>query len=145
MGKFFPGGKSHSIRDTSLPMPSTVGQIDGLQLLRAVAVALVVLCHSGQVMLRLGAGDIPNLGVFGVDIFFVISGFILSLATLKDLRPAGVRSMWLFMKRRFIRIYPIYWVIASLTLLRIALAGQLKGNNYLPAFFLLPAPYLPFI
>ena len=128
------------LQDTSLAIAPTIRQIDALQLLRAVAVVLVVICHSGQRLNHIGSRSLPNLGVFGIDIFFVISGFILSLTVLKDRNPPGLRSMWQFMKRRFIRIYPIYWVIALLVLARLAHAHQLLKHNYLPAFFLLPYP-----
>jgi exopolysaccharide production protein ExoZ len=123
---------------SSLPMRSSVGQIDGLQMLRAVAVILVVWCHTGQHLAACGGQALPALNVFGIDIFFVISGFILSLVVLRTPKQPGVDTTWDFLKKRFIRVYPIYWVFAILILLRMFRAGALKGHNYWSAFFLLP-------
>ncbi len=129
--------------DTSLPITPTIRQIDALQLLRAIAVLLVVECHSGQVLDITGSYALPSLGIFGIDIFFVISGFILSLVVLKEQTPPGFQAMREFLKRRFIRIYPIYWVIALLTLARLARAHHLFEHNYVAAFFLLPSLHYP--
>jgi exopolysaccharide production protein ExoZ len=142
------GWPTHLSPDTSLPLSSNIRQIDILQLLRAVAVILVVWCHACQILTDVGAGYLPSFGVFGIDIFFVISGFILSLSVLRERSQPGVQPMWEFMKRRFIRIYPIYWVIAGLTLARLARSHQLSQNSSVSAFFLLPSlryPISPFI
>ncbi len=122
----------------SLPVKSTVKQIDGLQLLRAVAVILVIWCHAGQHLVAHGGRVLPSLNVFGIDIFFVISGFILSLVVLKSHKAPGLAASWDFIKRRLIRVYPIYWVFAALILLRLLRSGELAGQNYWSAFFLLP-------
>lgn len=135
-GKVWP--LTQPTQDTSLPIASSVRQIDALQLLRAVAVTLVALEHSGQTLDAMGIGGVPDLGAFGIDIFFVISGFILSLTVIKSRATPGFEAMWEFIKRRLIRIYPIYWVIALLTLFRLTLSHQILRHNYIPAFFLLP-------
>lgn len=68
-------------------------EIDGL---RAVAVLAVVLYHAG-----LGIGG----GFIGVDVFFVISGYLITSLILKDLE-AGRFSMLAFWERRARRIIP---------------------------------------
>ena len=125
------------------PLAPTIRQIDGLQVLRAIAVILVVWCHAGQALSSYGSPGLPNLNVFGIDIFFVISGFILSLVVLRERRQPGLAPMADFMKRRLIRIYPIYWFVALLMLGRLALSHHLFENNYLPAFLLLPSLRYP--
>ncbi len=129
--------------DTSLPITPTIRQIDALQLLRAIAVVIVVQCHSGQILDITGSRALPNLGVFGVDIFFVISGFILSLVVLRERSQPGFRPMREFMMRRFLRIYPIYWVLALLTLARLARSHNLFDHDYFAPFFLLPSLHYP--
>jgi exopolysaccharide production protein ExoZ len=130
-------------QDTSLPTAPTIRQIDGLQLLRAVAVLLVIWCHAGQVLEESGSYPLPSLNVFGIDIFFVISGFILSLVVLRERRQPGLQPMADFIKRRLLRIYPIYWVVALLMLARLALSHNLFQSNYIPAFLLLPSLHYP--
>jgi peptidoglycan/LPS O-acetylase OafA/YrhL len=130
---------------TSLPLPSSVRQIDGLQLLRAVAVMLVAWLHADEKMVRFAGHHIPDLGVFGVDIFFVISGFILSSIVMRERHAPGLAVMGKFLQRRLIRIYPVYWIFAFLTLARLAHTHQLFEQNYFTAFFLLlPAKYPAF-
>ncbi len=130
-------------RDTSLPLAPTIRQIDGLQVLRAIAVILVIWCPAGQLLSEFGSPNLPGLNVFGIDIFFVISGFILSLVVLRERRQPGITPMADFMKRRLIRIYPIYWFVALLMLARLALSGNLFQANYLPAFLLMPSLHYP--
>jgi len=77
--------------------------IDGL---RAVAVAGVVLFHA-----KLG---VPG-GYAGVDVFFVISGFLITSLILRDLR-AGNFSLLDFWERRARRILPALAVVVAFTL-----------------------------
>jgi peptidoglycan/LPS O-acetylase OafA/YrhL len=93
-----------------------------LQTLRAVA-ALMVAIHHGQaeaaaLAARLGLSFSPS-GLLpwmaGVDIFFVISGFVMVHAS-QDLfgQPGAAR---LFLARRVARIVPLYWAATTLFLL----------------------------
>jgi len=75
--------------------------IVGIQLLRFIAASLVILNHAmGEF------AGVKAFGSFGVDIFFVISGFIISQIT-----QAGTRD---FFKKRLIRIVPLYWLFTAL-------------------------------
>jgi exopolysaccharide production protein ExoZ len=123
---------------TTLPLPSRIGQIDGLQILRAVAVLLVAWVHAGQWLYPMSAVHLPSFGVYGIDIFFVISGFIVSSVVLRTQRQPGAAAMWEFLKRRLIRIFPIYWFFCLLQIARLLGNHQFLQHNYLPAFFLLP-------
>lgn len=91
-------------------------QISHLQSLRALAAILVVWAHaidlaSGR---KLSAWQVDfafleNFGAVGVDIFFVISGFIVSISAGRNGSPAQ------FLVRRAIRIWPLY-VLATLVM-----------------------------
>lgn len=65
-------------------------------------------------------GNLPFNGVTqfghaGVDFFFVLSGFIIFYVHGKDLgRPEQISH---YTKRRFIRIYPFYWIVTIITLM----------------------------
>ena len=87
-----------------------------LQALRFIAAALVVISH-----IRNEVGLTP-FGSSGVDIFFVISGFIIYYVT-RDGAPQ-------FFTRRLIRIVPLYW-LGTLALAAIALKapGMLKHTS----------------
>ena len=61
---------------------------------------------------RLGYLFLDNLfiaGFSGVDVFFVLSGFIIFFTSCP-----GKNNIASFLKKRFIRIYPIYWVVTTL-------------------------------
>lgn len=68
-----------------------------VQGLRAVAVGLVVLYHAGLVV---------HGGFLGVDIFFVISGFVISDMISREINRSGVFSPKVFLVRRLKRLFP---------------------------------------
>ncbi len=108
--------------------PSSKKTLELIQLLRGIASMLVVLMHitvnyednSGHVFLF----NIFKFGGSGVDIFFVLSGFIITYSNLKYVEKPSATGT--FLKRRFVRIFPIYWLIITVFLL-----AQLS----LPAFY----------
>jgi exopolysaccharide production protein ExoZ len=81
--------------------------ITSIQLLRVIAAYLIVFCHMPENLIPPGLSFLK--GAFGVDIFFVISGFIMT--SLAFNREQGVVAAWAFFRRRLIRIFPIYLVI----------------------------------
>lgn len=90
----------------------------GIQLLRFIAAASVLFAHT----LHQYEGLKP-VGVFGVDIFFVISGFIIYFITSKD------RS--LFLVKRVIRIVPLYWAFTLLlAVIALVLPDLLKSAKF---------------
>jgi exopolysaccharide production protein ExoZ len=105
-------------------------QLHGLQILRFVAAMLVVAMHITQAIsihvTGQGAEHYWSPGGVGVDIFFVISGFIMTVSTrrLPLQAPARRDAAWVFMKRRILRIVPLYWFY---TLLKAALVLALPA------------------
>jgi exopolysaccharide production protein ExoZ len=100
-------------------MVPTPSKFHSIQVLRAIAATLVVLFHAHGAFLEIGgARSIPGeaylfaFGAVGVHLFFVISGFIMVMTSKFD--PAF--SSREFMRRRLLRIYPVYWISASLYL-----------------------------
>lgn len=106
-------------------------QFTGIQLLRFAAAMLVVVMHLTQAIsvyiTGAGAGHYWENGSAGVDIFFVISGFVMASST-SSTRTAGaasrVSAAWIFMQRRIVRIAPLYWLY---TLLKVALLLAAPG------------------
>jgi peptidoglycan/LPS O-acetylase OafA/YrhL len=76
--------------------------------LRAVAVASVVLYH-------LDIGWAPG-GFVGVDIFFVISGFLMAQIVAGEIEK-NVFNPWRFLERRIFRIWPAMLVVILVTLI----------------------------
>ena len=90
----------------------------GIQILRALAAVLVIIHHVLEESTPLFVGGLPRplvlIGACGVDIFFVISGFIMLHTNYNNFGRPGAAST--FIKRRFLRIYPIYWICILLVL-----------------------------
>jgi exopolysaccharide production protein ExoZ len=126
---------------TTLPLPAKISQIDGLQVLRAVAVFLVAWLHAGQELGDWRVAELPHFAAFGIDIFFVISGLIMCSVLLRNRQVPGIRATWGFLKRRLIRIFPIYWVFALLESARLLHGRGFFLRNYFPSFLLLPGLY----
>jgi peptidoglycan/LPS O-acetylase OafA/YrhL len=85
-------------------------KIASLQYLRGLAALLVVLAHNSSI---LQGGLLSHLpGALGVDVFFIISGFIMTFITCQATeKPA------LFIIKRFFRIWPaffIFWLLSYL-------------------------------
>jgi len=99
---------------SAAPEPS--GTLRTLQLGRAIAAVLVVLHHNGGGIFALEHywGHDPLRGFFefgsaGVEFFFVLSGFIIFHVHWRDLgQPARFLA---YARKRFLRIYPIYWLV----------------------------------
>lgn len=89
-----------------------------LQILRALAAYLVFLTHLGQYAGSiLPRPDFLAFGAAGVDVFFVLSGFIMFVST--SGRGEGVGA---FLTRRVARVVPVYWLVTGIIAL-LALAG----------------------
>jgi exopolysaccharide production protein ExoZ len=84
--------------------------LSGIQILRAIAAFMVVLHHSEWVVKsNFATTSWPTFGAAGVDLFFVISGFIICLTTSRATDPAQ------FIRKRLIRIIPLYWLVTLIT------------------------------
>ncbi|WP_164857317.1 acyltransferase family protein [Sphingomonas crocodyli] len=110
---------SSSGANVTPPDKKGLREIAGLQILRAFA-AIIVVAHHALEESRGAAGTfspdwLATSGAAGVDIFFVISGFIMMLTTFSD--PTKITKPTIFLLKRSIRIYPLYWICCALVLL----------------------------
>jgi peptidoglycan/LPS O-acetylase OafA/YrhL len=80
-------------------------EVDGL---RAIAVLAVVLYHGG-----FG----PRAGFVGVDIFFVISGYLITALLCKEWSTEGRIDLWAFYARRFRRLFAALVVVVAVTVI----------------------------
>ena len=121
-----------------------------LQVLRALAAILVVAQHAKDYLVDQHEAVPAALnwihGVAGVDIFFVISGFVMMISCGRLLeQPNPAR---LFLLRRLIRIVPLYWLLTALKLILLLSHSSLVQHettpwNAIASFLFLPsrAPY----
>lgn len=100
---------------------------NSIQGLRAIAALFVILEHIRFL----------NCGAFGVDIFFCISGFMIMFSTHK--------STGHFMKKRLIRILPLYYLMTIGTFLLLLLFPSMFENTTAnPSFLIKSLLFIPF-
>ena len=122
-----------------------------LQALRAFAAMAVVFYHTiAATDHAYPDGTIPDslmnigwLGGFGVDVFFVISGFIMMYAHWGDFQlPGSQRSFW---SNRLRRIVPNYWLLTTVGVLIILLMPSLSqhGRTFDPYWIIASYAFIP--
>jgi peptidoglycan/LPS O-acetylase OafA/YrhL len=121
------------------PSVNPSGNIEGLQVLRAVA-ALMVVMHHARLSVP-GGGGWPSFGASGVDIFFVISGFVMAYTTAEQTGSLGarLRSAGRFLRKRAVRIVPLYWLALLWTARKDLLQGRFD-SDLAADFFFVPHP-----
>jgi exopolysaccharide production protein ExoZ len=117
------------------------GLLVSLQYIRAVSVMAVVYFHA-VLQVRLFSGDhtfLPLVGAGAVDVFFVLSGFMMRYAI--DQVPSTSME---FLRRRIVRIAPLYWIV-TLAALAIACAvpGLLRSTVCDPAHAIASLLFVP--
>jgi peptidoglycan/LPS O-acetylase OafA/YrhL len=91
--------------------------LDGV---RAIAALMVVFFHYG--------GPEWLQGWLGVQIFFVLSGFLITTLLLREHARTGRISLANFYRRRAFRILPVYFVVLVVTAAGLLIAGQFRQN-----------------
>ncbi|MDR3660741.1 MAG: acyltransferase [Mycobacterium sp.] len=138
------------------------GEIKALSGLRIVAAVWVVLFHFRPLLqqasppLSEALAPILDCGAQGVDLFFILSGFVLTWNYLDRLGPAwSLRETLHFLWLRLARVWPVYlvtmhlaaaWVIFTLNVGNFPSpeAANLTGPNYLRQLFLVQLWFVPF-
>jgi peptidoglycan/LPS O-acetylase OafA/YrhL len=105
-----------------------------VQILRFLAALLVVFGHATTEAVEIASGRgqlfapfVPLDWGLGVDIFFIISGFIMYYLTVDQFAVKG--APFEFMKRRLIRIVPLYWICTTAYLAMLVISpGDVNGR-----------------
>ena len=141
------------IAETTTTPRRDSGKLAGVQTARGVAALMVVVYHATRaISLPQYIGYVPFANAFGfghagVDFFFVLSGFIITYAHAADIgRPdRSPRYLW----RRATRIYPIYWVVTGIEIVRALFAPdtavRLEPMHLLNSMLLVPARLDPLV
>lgn len=114
------------------PLP----KLYNIQALRGIAALLVVLSHL-QSNERIYSQDIVlspvfRMGMSGVDLFFVISGFIMVYVTHHWSDKGRFKRIPEFLYARATRIYPLYWVLTAFMIFVYFMKPELIWPNKLP-------------
>lgn len=104
-------------------------KVEIIQLLRLIGAICIIIYHSGIV---------GEHGYFAVEIFCILSGYILMYSTQKESSKQG------FLKKRILRIVPLYWISTIFMYLLLLVAPQLsimaeaKPEYLLKSMFFIP-------
>ena len=122
------------------PTPASPSkEIWSIQYLRAAA-ALMVVCHHA-------ANQVPGMstwapwqfGTSGVDLFFVISGFIMVVTTARSTMRAPE-----FWRRRIVRVVPLYWLLTlGMVIVAIGSPGLFKTLKVAPETLIESLLFIP--
>jgi peptidoglycan/LPS O-acetylase OafA/YrhL len=98
--------------DAASEIPAVLPGLDGL---RAFSILVVMISHSGL------SHVVP--GVFGVTVFFFVSGFLITTLLIDERRRTGTIGIRSFYIRRFLRLYPPLVVSVAATALFYGVVG----------------------
>ena len=90
----------------------------------------LALCVVVTHLLKAGA-----LGGHAVHGFFILSGYLMTLIMEKSY-GYGLKGFSAFVFNRFLRLYPTYWIIFSLSVIAIIYFGETEARSYHPAIYL---------
>lgn len=117
------------------PARPVVGRIAELDGVRGMAMLLVIVWHYFAVTVQTQPGSLAAYGMkmlsltwAGVDLFFVLSGFLIG-GILLDNRTAP-NFFQAFYVRRFCRIFPLYYLMFGLFLAALAAGWAAKGGGF---------------
>ncbi|MGI8885973.1 MAG: acyltransferase family protein [Gaiellaceae bacterium] len=97
-----------------------LGYLPALDGLRALAIVAVLLYHTGGLM--------PG-GTVGVDLFFVLSGFLITTLLLEEMSSTGSLSLRRFYRRRVTRLLPALFVVLAAFLLAAMLVAVVEQGS----------------
>src|ERR1700744_5136869 len=99
--------------------PARSSKIPSLDGVRAVSFLVVFAAHSGL--------DWIVPGRLGVNIFFLLSGYLITTLMIREREKTGWISLKLFYARRALRIFPPMYFIRAATLIYLAAVHHLAG------------------
>ena len=110
------GDRKNLANQSRIVLPSYIPHFDGL---RGIAILAVFVAHS-EFILALPHGHVLQYGRIGVDLFFVLSGFLITGILLDS---KGSRNYFRnFYMRRALRIWPLYYLILIIAFVALPLA-----------------------
>lgn len=79
---------------------------------------------------------VANKGALGVSLFFVLSGFLITYLILQEKKQTGSFSLWKFLVRRTLRIWPLYFIVVAIGFLLFPYLIDGYSTTHRPLFYL---------
>ena len=136
------------------PTPPVPVRLAGIQGLRGFAVLLVIMVHMHHIELKYSKGPMflgpwNTIGICGVDIFLVVSGFVLTYLAFGNFGQTSYVKAYTF--ARLSRVYPLYMLLTALLIpIYLMLPGLFNASeghqvNLVRSLLLIPDVRLPLI
>ena len=122
-------------------------RLPALDTLRALAILWVFAYHSIYLIKPADPQSLmfklAHFGNAGVDLFFVLSGYLIARIVLSELRPAGRLDLGRFWWRRWMRTLPAYYVMLAVTIAVGSLSPERWSWGELPSYLAFIQNYSP--
>jgi exopolysaccharide production protein ExoZ len=120
----------------------STSKVESIQYLRALAAVGVVLAHSSTTLAGIEDARLHfSVGIYGVDLFFVISGFVMFYTTAGQPKLPGP-----FFLKRCIRVVPIYFFLTTLATISLHFwATQSSPHSVSPWDYLRSILFIPYL
>ena len=140
---------SNNIRSLFIQQHESLPVIDGFRALSIILIFMFHILYAGNIFFQqtlvAQLDTLPlfltffQFGFLGVDGFFMLSGFLISLLIFKEYTTTGNIHLKRFYMRRFLRIIPAYFLVLAITIALgfngLFFANMLFVNNFIPAPF----------
>lgn len=108
-----------------------LNRLNGLDSLRALAILLVLMTHYRLFSNEYTFGFLTAIGWTGVDLFFVLSGYLIGNQIFASLAKSRDISFKNFYSRRLLRTLPNYYVVLAIYyLFPLTLSGEFRTPLY---------------
>jgi exopolysaccharide production protein ExoZ len=118
-----------------------MSKLVNIQILRAVAALVVVIYHLGVEATKIcdatkqACAYDTTVGLNGIALFFMISGFIMVAISWDDFAKSGAAMG--FLRRRLERIVPVYWIVTTLAVAGVMIVPSLLNVPVMDAGYIL--------
>jgi peptidoglycan/LPS O-acetylase OafA/YrhL len=114
--------------------------LHGLRVLAIVSVVqnhlTLILAGDEVTAFDTGLFNASQLVFFGMDVFFVLSGFLIGSILIRSLQQQGTQHIRRFYLRRAFRTFPLYYVVLTWLALTLPITAEQKSNLLYEYFYL---------
>lgn len=104
-----------------------MNRVHSIDYLRGVLAFLIMIYHYSNwenIFIPDASSFLAIIAIYGVSLFFIISGFSLTVTYIQVFNSFSVKNILKFFLKRFARIYPLFWLITSIYLSLIFFSGK---------------------